>query len=234
MNASTFVHRQPKKANWYWGISQTRRESSGSTRPIKNHSTTYLRSLVKRKMQQGQTLGAISILTSIIKRHPESAADYNNRGLLYFQMGKLEKAIADYNQALELDAKLDSAYNNRANFYATQKMWSEALSDYDMALNLNPINVRAWINQGITFRQLGMYEQALDNFEMALHFDQLKGMSYAQRGRSYHLRGDWNCALADYRRATNHLTGLSKPENQLMEKIELWQNELLSFSLRSA
>lgn len=234
MNASASVRRQSNKIHWYWAIPQTKVQGLANNRFGKGQSSSYLRSVVKRKMQLGHLGSAIAILTCIINRHPQSASDYNNRGLAYFQMGKLHKALADYNKAIALNPKLDSAYNNRANFYATQKMWCEALDDYDMALSLNPTNVRAWINQGITFRQLGLYEQSVDNFEIALNFERLQGMSYAQRGRSYHLRGDWNCALADYRRAFTHLQASSKTESQLLQKVESWHDELVDFALSAA
>jgi tetratricopeptide (TPR) repeat protein len=110
-----------------------------------------LRSQAKEKAQQGDYEGAIAILTTLIERNPMSAAQYNNRGLIYFQSGQKEKAIADYNRALEVDPHLDSAYNNRANYYASVGQMAEAIADYEMTLDLNPGNVRAWINQGITF-----------------------------------------------------------------------------------
>lgn len=181
---------------------------------------------------QGHYDDAIKILTHLIDRNPTSATGYNNRGLVYFQSGQSEAAIADYNMALKLNPRLDSAYNNRANYYAAQGELIEAVADYDVAIDLNPGNVRAWINQSITFRELRLYDEAIDNFDIALCLGGLEGHIYAERGRTYHLRGDWNCAIADYQRALTHLPqgGLSKtnPSNRLRLKVEGWLNDLLS------
>jgi tetratricopeptide (TPR) repeat protein len=226
MNAIAFLHRQTRKPNRYWIIPTPGRHPQRQPKQWKTQSSNYLRSLVKVKVKQGDYSSAIAILTQLIKRHPHSAADYNNRGLIHFQNSQLELALADYNQALELNPKLDSAYNNRANYYASLGMWKEALADYDMALDFNPANVRAWINQGITFRQLGLHERALDNFEFALLFGQLPGQIYAERGRTYHLRGDWNCAIADYKRAIAQLPPSSESQRR-QTKIESWIDELL-------
>jgi tetratricopeptide (TPR) repeat protein len=227
MNAIAFLHRQSRKPNRYWIIPPANsRHPQEHSRQWQTKSSSYLRSLVKAKVKQGDYSGAIAILTQLIKRHPHSAADYNNRGLIHFQNGQLDLAIADYNKALELNTRLDSAYNNRANYYASLGMWKEALADYDMALDFNPANTRAWINQGITFRQLGLHERALDNFDFALLFGQLTGQIYAERGRTYHLRGDWNCAIADYKRAITHLPTSSDSHGR-QKRIESWIDELL-------
>lgn len=149
-----------------------------------------------RLAQQGDYTEAIALLSQLICRHPHNAVDYNNRGLIYFQSGKSQKALYDYNTALKLNPYLASAYNNRANYYAACGKLATALADYDQAIDLKPHHVGAWINRGITWRDLGQYEVAIENFEVALLFGQLEGHIWAERGRTYHLWGDCNCALA--------------------------------------
>ncbi|HBL58523.1 MAG TPA: hypothetical protein DDZ80_08405 [Cyanobacteria bacterium UBA8803] len=191
------------------------------------NSAQTLRTSVQRKVKQGDYNGALGLLTQLIRYHPTHAVDYNNRGFIYFQMGMPEKAIADYNRALQLNPELDSAYNNRANYYATTGQLGEALADYEKALDLNPANVRTWINQAITFRELGLYELALENLDLALMLGCLEENIYAERGRTYHLRGDWNCAIADYQRALRQLS-LSRTSSRLRRKVEKWMSQLLN------
>jgi len=176
---------------------------------------------------------AIALFDQLLRANPNSARDYNNRGLVHFQNGNLEAALADYNRALQLDPCLDGAYNNRANYYAATGLFLEAVLDYDAALDINPDNVRAWINQGITFRDLQMYDRALESFDIALTMGLLTSHVYAERGRTYHLRGDWNCAIADYQRA---LACIDDPEAtsteanyyRLQHQIHNWIESLLS------
>ncbi|WP_138501788.1 tetratricopeptide repeat protein [Nostoc sp. PA-18-2419] len=192
----------------------------------------YLRSYALRLAQQGNYPEAIALLNQLIFCHPYNAIDYNNRGLIYFQSGEMQKAFCDYNTALKLNPYLASAYNNRANYYAACEELAAALTDYDQAINLNPRHVRAWINRGITLRDLGEYEEAIENFEVALLFGQLEGHIWAERGRTYHLWGDWNCAIADYRRALTQLPPLDNSKNvtgyRLRLQLENWLNDLLS------
>ncbi|MDF5706748.1 MAG: tetratricopeptide repeat protein [Nostoc sp. S4] len=192
----------------------------------------YLRSCALRLAQQKNYPEAIALLNQLIFSHPCNAIDYNNRGLIYFQSGEMQKAFCDYNTALKLNPYLASAYNNRANYYAACGELAAALTDYDRAINFNPRHVRAWINRGITLRDLGQYEEAIENFEVALLFGQLEGHIWAERGRTYHLWGDWNCAIADYRRALTQLPLLDNSKNvtgyRLRLQLENWLNDLLS------
>ena len=183
----------------------------------------HFRKIARQKAERGNYTEAIAILTCLIDRHPNDANDYNNRGLIYFQSGELESALADYNKAIQLNPNLAGAYNNRANYYAERGKLIEAIDDYDRAIDLNPVHVRAWINQGITFRQLGLYDRAIENFDFAVRLGQLKAHILAERGRTYHLMGDWNYAIADYRRALESLALGSR-----RQQVENWLNELLS------
>jgi tetratricopeptide (TPR) repeat protein len=229
MNAHTFIYQHDPNRKW----SPMPRRSVRQHRISKQipslqlrQSTHSLRASAQSKAQRGDYIGAVALLTQLISRDPKSAIDYNNRGLIYYKSGHKDKALADYNKALQLDPKLDSAYNNRANYYATRGQLAEALSDYEHALDLNPGNVRTWINQAITFRELGLYDLALENLDLALILECLEGHTYAERGRTYHLRGDWNCAIADYQQALTRLSHSGNP-GRLRRNVERWMSQLL-------
>jgi tetratricopeptide (TPR) repeat protein len=190
-------------------------------------SEQQLRSCVKEKASQGDYAVAIVLLDQLIALRPDNAADYNNRGLMYYRNNQIIEALCDLSQALAINPQLDSAYNNRANCHAAQGELAEAIADYDLALDLNPANIRAWINQGIAFRELGMYDLALENFDITLIIDDsLQERIYAERGRTYHLRGDWNCAVADYQKALKYLATKPKLINY-KQKVMTWLDNLL-------
>jgi tetratricopeptide (TPR) repeat protein len=190
-------------------------------------SEQQLRSCVKEKASQGDYAVAITLLDKLIALRPDNAADYNNRGLMYYRNNQIIEALCDLSQALAINPHLDSAYNNRANCHAAQGELAEAIADYDLALDLNPANIRAWINQGIAFRELGMYDLAIENFDITLIIeDSLQERIYAERGRTYHLRGDWNCAVADYQKALKFLATKPKLLNY-RHKVITWLDNLL-------
>jgi len=194
---TNYSHSQPTTQKLSLSLSSC----SSSLSAIAN-SENWLRKCVQEKASQGDYTVAIALLDRLISLCPKNAADYNNRGLMYFRNNQIIEALCDLSQALEINPRLDSAYNNRANCYAAQGELADAIADYDLALDLNPANLKAWINQGVTFRELGLYDLALENLEISLIIgDALEERIYAERGRTYHLRGDWNCAVGDYRKA---------------------------------
>ncbi len=188
----------------------------------------HLRTSVKEKASQGNYPVAISLLDELIALCPDNAADYNNRGLMYFRNNQIIEALCDLSQALRINPHLDSAYNNRANCHASQGDLAEAIADYDLALDLNPANLRAWINQGITFRELELYDLAVENFDISLIIgNALEERIYAERGRTYHLRGDWNCAVGDYHKALDIL--VKKPTlARYARKVTGWLDKLIA------
>ncbi len=196
-----------------------------------DQSDRQCRALVLERANQGDYWGAIALLDQLIAEYPNSAMDYNNRGLMYFRLGAYEAADRDYGEAIALDTRLDSAYNNRANCAVAQGKLGEAIADYQIALDFNPGNLHAWINQGVTYRDLGLYDLAIENFDLVLVLgSRLKGRVYGERGRAYHLRGDWNLAIADYQRAIDHLSQ-SFSSRRYSKQVERWRDQLLNPTL---
>lgn len=203
-----------------------------------------LRQQAMDSAQQGDLATAISLFTQLIHFNPNSASNYNNRGLLLFQNGQPQQALLDYHRALTLNPRLGKVYNNRANCYATFGSLNAAIADYEMAIDLDPTDIRARLNLGITLRQLRCYEDAIEQFDLALQCHQfliltntvspstdIEGRIYAERGHTQHLAGDWNCAIADYHRALEHLplsgAGLHSPA-RLRTQVRTWLHSLLS------
>ena len=84
----------------------------------------------------------------------ESANAYNNRGFVYNNQGKYEKAIATLNKAIELDSGLAEAYNNRAWAYIELEQYEQAIADCNKAIELDPTLTWAYNNRDWAYSQL--------------------------------------------------------------------------------
>jgi len=80
----------------------------------------------------------------------------------------MEKAVADYTSAIELDPQYAKAYNNRGNARASLGDEERALQDYDTALELDDSLALAYFNRGLIHYRLGEYEDATSDLGMYL------------------------------------------------------------------
>jgi tetratricopeptide (TPR) repeat protein len=83
----------------------------------------------------------------------------------------LEKAIAKYDQALQVDPRYSEVYYNRGLAHRRQDELEKALRDYTQAIRLDPEFVAAYSNRGYTYYMMGDLNRALVDFERVLQID---------------------------------------------------------------
>ena len=83
-----------------------------------------------------------------IVHEPSSPVDYITRGNVHLDADCLDRAIADYSKAIELDPQSSIAYNNRGVAHALAGEPLSAIGDYDQAAAIDPSNACAHLNRG--------------------------------------------------------------------------------------
>ncbi|MDB9318448.1 tetratricopeptide repeat protein, partial [Nodularia spumigena] len=145
-------------------------------------------------------VAAEAAINEAIKLSPR-AAFYHNRGILYSEQKKWELALADYNQALQINPEAALPYNNRAILYSEQKKWELALADYTKAIQINPEYAQAYYNRAILYYEQKKWELALADYNQAIQINPEYGDAYNNRGVLYKEQKKWELALADYNQA---------------------------------
>jgi tetratricopeptide (TPR) repeat protein len=95
-----------------------------------------------------QISGCTALIQSGKSSRRDLAIAFTNRGSAYDDQGDEDRAIADHDEAIKIDPKLDLAFNNRANAYSRKGEIERALADYDEAIRLNAKFVAALNNRG--------------------------------------------------------------------------------------
>lgn len=117
---------------------------------------------------------AITDATTLIKLDPANNLGYAIRGASYSRLNEPDKALADLNKSLSLNANNEFALDNRASLlYNSFQKYAEAVTDFTKAINLNPQQGSYYLNRSYCYYRLGNMAQAKSDLEMALQ----KGMS---------------------------------------------------------
>ena len=113
------------------------------------------------------------------------------------EQGRLDEAIAQYREALEIQPDYAYAHNNLGNALRQKGQVPEALAQYRRALELQPNLAWANCNLGAIFLQQGQVDEAIAQFQRALQvgLPVFKKPMFAPAGRAqiHYLLG---CALA--------------------------------------
>lgn len=107
--------------------------AGGTVRLLKNDPVLAAIALSDR----GRLEEAEEALTDLI-RAEDGAMARNGRGVVYFRMKNLDRALKDFDQAIALSPKAPDAYSNRATVRLVQGDKEGALADYGKVIALKP------------------------------------------------------------------------------------------------
>ena len=85
--------------------------------------------------------------------------------------GDLDRAIADYNEAIRLDAKFALAYANRGDAWDDKGDSTRAIADLDQAIRHDPKYSRAYNVRGVVWKKKGDLDRAIEDFTDAIRLD---------------------------------------------------------------
>ena len=71
----------------------------------------------KRLAVGGDLDGAIDLFSKFIKRHPDNARAYNDRGVVWLGKGNYHQAIEDFTKTIELNPYSAEAFNERGDCF---------------------------------------------------------------------------------------------------------------------
>jgi len=139
--------------------------------------------------------------TSLIRSEPRNASAYIDRGIAYAKKGEFNKAVPDFNKAIEIDPNSAPAYNNRGLAYRRKDDLKKALSDYAKAIQIDPRYAEAYNNRGYALCHDEEYDRAFADFAKAVAIDPKYAEAFRGRAACHHANGNYDAAIADYTRA---------------------------------
>ncbi|MEG4318693.1 MULTISPECIES: tetratricopeptide repeat protein [unclassified Microcoleus] len=156
---------------------------------------TSLRLLASSQVDLGVKVPSAPVATG------PKADDFYIQGGDKYEKGDYQGAIADYNQALQINPNYAKAYQNRG--VARRRLGENqgAIGDYNQALRIDPNFALAYSNRGNARRGLGDNQGAIADYNQALRINPNFAEAYYNRGNARRGLGDNQGAIADYNEA---------------------------------
>jgi tetratricopeptide (TPR) repeat protein len=134
-------------------------------------------------------------------RQQTDAQTYYDRGTTRGSQGDLDGAIADYDQAIQLEPNYINAYFKRGLLRHSKGDLDGAIADYDQAIRLDPIYSLARLPRGEARYSKGDLDGAMADFDWAIQLYPKYALAYDARGLARKSKGDLDGAIADYDQA---------------------------------
>jgi FkbM family methyltransferase len=104
----------------------------------------------------------------VLQLEPHNFEALHRKGVIAFQGGNLDEALALISAALSINPLSAEAFNNHGLVLMSSKRPTEALESFERAIALDPSLVEAFYNRGIALVDLQRLDEALQNFDHAL------------------------------------------------------------------
>jgi tetratricopeptide (TPR) repeat protein len=131
-------------------------------------------------------------------------------GLVRYEAGKLDDAIASFTAALEQTESpipaLDKGriYTQRAQIYSYLGKYDLALADFNKLIEIDPRNAWSYNSRGIFYaNRKNDYDRAIEDFTRAIEMAPSDTLYRMNRGAVYSLKHDYDSAISDFTEILN-------------------------------
>ncbi|MDZ7961221.1 MAG: tetratricopeptide repeat protein [Aulosira sp. DedQUE10] len=171
-------------------------------------------------------ISAIAIFTFTFWTHAAHASPVSNSQttasqFLHLGVDKMRQshyleAIADLNQAIQLQSNFGEAYSDRCLAYLQLQEYHQAIVDCTQAINLSPENAEAYLNRGLANYRQQDYLSAIADYQRAIALKPYEFRAYYNLALAHAATNKYLEAIVDYNLA---LSQISPSANLLLADI---------------
>jgi tetratricopeptide (TPR) repeat protein len=153
---------------------------------------------------------------SSISKSQLTAQEFLKLGAEKILHSNYPEAIADLNQAIQLESNFAQAYSDRCLAYLQLQDYQQAIADCSQAINLTPENAEAYLNRGLANYRQKDYAAAIADYQQAIALKPYEFRAYYNLALVHAAQGNYSQAIVDYNLA---LGQISQPKNILLADI---------------
>lgn len=144
---------------------------------------------------------SLASLQQSVKLNPRSAEAFNQLGITYRHMGKLDEAAAAFKKSLSLDPRYAEARLNNGVIELARGKTESAINEYKQAIRLNSKNPMAHYRLGEALLMQGDAHGAIKSLNTAQSLDSDNAIIHSKLADAYETQGNTAAAVASYRKA---------------------------------
>ncbi|MEQ9298276.1 MAG: tetratricopeptide repeat protein [Cyclobacteriaceae bacterium] len=160
----------------------------------------YLRAMVREA--QDNPFAALVDYETVIQLDPENIEARFKKGMLHYQLGNYEQALADANEVLHYD----KSYETTTVYYKTGPDGSVTGASTIQRMEADLRNL-----MGLAYQGLETYDAAIEQFDAAIAINRDEPQYYNNKGMTELMTGDTTAALDTYHRGL-----VSDPSHQAL------------------
>ena len=170
--------------------------------------------------KKGKFASAIEDFDEALRLNPKEVNAMINRGVTYRQKNDPDRAIDDFNKAIDMGLQtadllklvakdrdpqtaqladqVSHAFYQRGMALIDKQRYEAALEDFSKAKEITPKDPRPYLGRGAVFLKMNEVDDALKEFDEAVKLAPGLPSVYFERGTAYHRVDDYERAIADY------------------------------------
>lgn len=158
---------------------------------------SVLAKLYKEKKALEEARNEYLLLTKI---DPANFENFFELGVISFNMGQMEKAVAFLKKSVSLNSKHDQSFFYLGQIFFRNGAFADAKQSFLNTIKIEPLNYQAHYFLGLVLRQQGDFEWALKEFEVSMKNDDLKVKSLLARGSCFMEKRQYPMAVMEFER----------------------------------
>jgi Tfp pilus assembly protein PilF len=142
----------------------------------------------------------------------ENDVAHNNLGFLFLRRGELDKAISEFQTALDIRSRNTQSHyslgaalieSNLGNALARERLWDAAIDHLQEAVRLRPDYADAYFNLGSVLFQQGKIDQAIAQWQKTLAINPRDAEAHRNVADALRKQGKVKEAISEYEQALN-------------------------------
>ena len=167
-----------------WHLSLSGRLASGIVTPLIVVAAAALAALGVLTWRQTQIWkDSESLWRHALSIKRDSVYAHNNLGMAFAEQNRLDEAIVEFREVLQIDPLDADGHHNLGNALARQGRLGEAVAQFHEALRIRPDHAKAHYDLGTALAREGDLETALIHFRQSLRYSPQNASAHYNAGR---------------------------------------------------